>query len=93
MTVAQTGIVTPETSRIFGLSFAGWCRALVLALLIGGLIGWWWTGRDQASQQQQLFASEGQIADSRAAAVSAWVRVTCSGGRLQLILEKKSRVN
>ncbi len=66
-------IVSPVSNRIFGLSFRGWVRALLLALAFGGILGWWWTGLESNRQETTLYDHEAQIVDSRAAAISSWV--------------------
>ncbi len=66
-------IVTPVSNQIFGLSFRGWVRTLLLALAMGGILGWWWTGLEANRQEESLYSHEAQIVDSRAASVSTWV--------------------
>ncbi len=50
-----------------------WLLALLAVMAVAALASWTWTGRTARDKLQAIYASEAQIADSRAAAVADWV--------------------
>jgi hypothetical protein len=53
-----------------------WLLALLAVMAVAALASWAWTGRAAQDKLQAIYASEAQIADSRAAAVADWVAAT-----------------
>jgi hypothetical protein len=50
-----------------------WLMILLGVMTLAALASWWWTGRTVQAQYEAIARSEGQIADSRAAAIADWM--------------------